>query len=101
MDKENINVALEDLDLLAEHARKEYPMAGFLRVVHSANLIRDVLERQVPKTPTSNDNGGFPEYFETWLECPVCGESIPEYTAENETECYCSGCGQKLLWGND
>ena len=61
-------------------------------------LAISALEKQIPKRPLADDNGSV-EYHECWLECPLCGEAIPEYTSENETECYCVGCGQKLEWG--
>lgn len=61
-------------------------------------LAKKALEKQLPKAPLFEDNGGYPEYFEHWLACPVCDEAIPEYTSENETECYCLNCGQKLKW---
>lgn len=67
--------------------------------LYKANLIAiKVLEKQIPKMPLFEDNGGYPEYFEDWLECPICGEAIPEYTAEKNTWCYCLGCGQRLSW---
>lgn len=62
------------------------------------NLAISALEKQISKIPHAEDNGGYPEYIEHWLECPECGEAIPEYTANNETECYCVGCGQFLKW---
>lgn len=52
-----------------------------------------LIEKQILKRPDFQDND-----HESWGECPVCGESIPEYIEENETECYCLGCGQKLGW---
>lgn len=58
-------------------------------------LLRELLEKQIPKWPVFQDND-----HETWGECPLCGESIPEYVEENETECYCLSCGQKLSWGD-
>ena len=62
------------------------------------NIAIQALEKQISKRPIWNDNGSYAEYFESWLECPKCGEAIPEYTAENNTWCYCLGCGQKLDW---
>jgi len=64
------------------------------------NLAISALEKQMPKRPIADDNGSV-EYYECWIECPLCGEIIPEYTSENETECYCLGCGQKLDWSGD
>lgn len=61
-------------------------------------LAISTLEKQIPKRPLYDDDGGYPEYFERWLACPICDEAIPEYTAENNTWCYCLGCGQKLDW---
>ena len=58
------------------------------------------LEKQLPKRPHADDNGGAEDY-ECWLECTLCGEIIPEYTSENETECYCIRCGQRLDWSGD
>lgn len=70
--------------------------------LHKANLIAiSALEKQISKGPIGNDNGSYAEYFESWLECPKCGEAIPEYTAENNTWCYCLGCGQKLDWSEE
>lgn len=66
--------------------------------LYKANLLAiSVLEKQLSKRPFADDNGSI-EYYEAWLECPVCNEIIPEYTEENETECYCLKCGQKLDW---
>ena len=60
--------------------------------------ITEIFKKRISKRPIGNDNGNYAEYFESWLECPKCGEAIPEYTAENNTWCYCLGCGQKLDW---
>ena len=73
---------------------KQYKRIG----VNSIDLAISALEKQISKGPIGNDNGSYAEYFESWLECPKCGEAIPEYTAENNTWCYCLGCGQKLDW---
>ena len=62
-------------------------------------LAISALEKQIPKRPHADGNGSV-EYPEDWLECPDCGEAIPEYTSENETDCYCVGCGQKLDWSD-
>ena len=59
-----------------------------------------IVEKQVPKKPHADDNGGAEDY-ESWIECPECGEVVPEYTYENETECYCVGCGKKLKWEDE
>lgn len=64
-------------------------------------LAIQALEKQLPKTPLFEDNGGYPEYFEHWLACPICDEAIPEYTAENNTWCYCLECGQLLDWSDE
>lgn len=58
----------------------------------------NIVEKQIPKQPLSDDNGGYPENYERWLECPVCGEPIPEYIEDSETKCYCLQCAQKLVW---
>ena len=55
------------------------------------------LEKQIPMTAIAESNGSC-ENPEDWLECPECGESVPEYTAENEDMCYCVSCGQWLEW---
>ena len=68
------------------------------RALKAVSLAMEILEKQIPKQPLFDNNGGC-EYYEEWIECPVCGEAIPEYTAENETKCFCVGCGQKLSWG--
>lgn len=60
-----------------------------------------LLRKQVPIRPRLDDNGLSCEYYEAWIECPVCSEPIPEYTVENETSCHCIGCGQKLEWGDE
>ena len=62
------------------------------------NTALKALEKQLPKTPLFDDNGGYPEYLEHWLACPICDEAIPEYTAKNNTWCYCLGCGQRIDW---
>ena len=62
------------------------------------NIAIEALEKQIPKRPKAKRAYLYAEYFEEWLECPECGEAIPEYTSDNETECYCVGCGQKLSW---
>ncbi len=64
------------------------------------NLAIAALEKQVAVRPLGCDNGGAEDY-EEWAECPKCSESIPEYTLENETECYCLGCGQFLNWSEE
>lgn len=69
---------------------------GF-RVLEPLSLAISALEKQLPKRPHADDNGGC-EYYECWIECPDCGEAILEYTSENETYYYCVGCGQKLDW---
>lgn len=55
------------------------------------DLSISALEKQIAIRPLAYDNE-----YEEWLECPKCSESIPEYTEENETQCYCLKCGQKL-----
>lgn len=59
------------------------------------DLLRELVEKQIPKCPDFQSND-----HESWGECPLCGESIPEYVEENEVECYCLNCGQKLEWGD-
>lgn len=66
--------------------------------IEAIDVALHALEKQTAKKPLLEDNGGYSEYYEIWLECPVCGEAIPEYTAENNTWCFCLGCGQKLVW---
>jgi hypothetical protein len=78
--------------------RVNMPTSGTYTVLTQAlNMAIELFEKQIPKLPRPDDNGGC-EYYEAWIECPVCSESIPEYTAENETSCYCIGCGQRLEW---
>lgn len=98
--EDEVNMAIEDIEKIVDIARKEYSVSGFLGVVHSAKLIENILKKQIPQSPNYDENGSV-EYPENWLECPGCGEVIPEYIAENETECYCLFCGQKLKWENE
>lgn len=59
--------------------------------------IQVALEKQIPIAAIPESNGSC-EYPEDWLECPECGESVPEYVAENKDMCYCVSCGQWLEW---
>ena len=83
----------------------EYLMEPFGKSVEThkeaVEIAVTALEKQIPLRPVGDNNGGYPEYFEEWIECPKCGEPIPEYTEENETTCYCLGCGQKLDWSSE
>lgn len=69
----------------------------YIILTEALEVAIQALEKQVPVNPNGYDNGGAEDY-EEWAECPKCSESIPEYTLENEMECYCIGCGQKLKW---
>lgn len=78
--------------------KSNYPPSNYTILREALDLAIEALEKQIPKRPKADNNGNYAEYFEEWLECPECGEAIPEYTSGNETECYCVGCGQKLSW---
>jgi len=83
----------ERIDIAKKHYAEEVP--EYIEVLeYAVRLIR----KQKPMLPRPDDNGSA-EYYESWVECPVCSEAIPEYTEEHETECYCLYCGQKLNWG--
>lgn len=75
---------------------ERYGTSGLLP--DTVDAILAIIEKQIPKTANADDNGGYPEYFEKWIECSVCGEPIPEYVEDDETECHCLRCGQKLMW---
>ena len=81
-------------------SQKEIVTGEYDGVAEALDLAISALEKQIPKRPHADDNGGAEDY-ECWIECPLCGEAIPEYTSENETECYCLRCGQKLDWSGD
>ena len=66
------------------------------KAIENHKLIAEACEKQIAIRPLGYDNE-----YEEWLECPKCSESIPEYTEENETECYCLKCGQKLDWSEE
>ena len=91
MNKEEIKNAIEAI-------KANYPPESYTELRKGLDLAIQALEKQIAKRPIANDNGNYAEYFESWLECQDCGEAIPEYTAENNTWCYCLGCGQKLDW---
>ena len=87
--KEAIDILL-DTDLTCYgYSKKEVDEAG--------NMGAEALEKQIPKKPKAERVYLYAEHFEEWLECPECGEVIPDIS-DNETECYCAGCGQKLSW---
>jgi hypothetical protein len=97
---------MNDIEKAVEHLKRlknDFPAKGhpilYSNHCERIDLAISALEKQLPKRPHADDNGGC-EYYECWIECPDCGEAIPEYTSENETDCYCVGCGQKLDWSD-
>ena len=77
--------------------RLKEPIAYLKPIAESASLDNykkylglslSALEKQIPKRPNADSNGSV-EYYECWIECPDCGEIVPEYTSENETELLC------------
>ena len=105
LELEDIEVALEDLDSFVECARQNYSMAGFLGVVHSANLIRESLEKQTPRQVE------YEEYETNYGEittinrhnhrCPICKERNAIFDYNGQALDYCGRCGQKLNWSGD
>ena len=90
MKSEDIEVALEDLDIMVEQSRLNLGMVGFLSIVHSANLIKQTLEKQTPKEIVSiNDN-------ESYFVCS-CGFTVGYFEDSREHK-YCLNCGQKIEW---
>lgn len=81
--------------------KNNMPTSGtYVILTEALNLAIKALEKKIAIRPLGFDNGGAEDY-EEWAECPKCSESIPEYTLENETECYCLGCGQFLNWSEE
>jgi len=50
-----------------------------------AKAVIDAIEREKPKVVKEINKG---DYYH--IECPSCGKTL------NQTDTYCSGCGQKL-----
>lgn len=91
MKLEDIELALEDIDSMVELARQTYTTAGFLGIVHSANLIRAALEKQIEKEPewvigSRHHSDNVKAY------CDECREELIEDYP------YCPKCGQRILW---
>ncbi len=79
-----IETALEDLDILVEVARQHMGIAQWLGIVPSALIIKESLEKQIEKKPILKD----------WIwKCSVCGYQPKEI--ENN---YCEKCGNKFDW---
>ena len=94
-----IEEAIKQIDCLAEFIMKNIEGEPSKSEGAVECAIR-LLEKQIAVRPLGFDDGGS-EYYEGWVECPKCSESIPEYTLKNETECYCLGCGQFLNWSEE
>lgn len=88
---DEIEIVLEDLDELIELARKKYNIAGFLSIVHSANMIRGLLEKQVSKKPKEVD------YDDGYFKCSGCG-GLVSWLDSPKVHKYCLLCGQKIDW---
>lgn len=98
MKTERVIRQLEDLkDHCKDFANDDEDGNVWSNDIEALDVAIKILEKQIRVNPNGYDNGGAEDY-EEWAECPKCSESIPEYTLENETECYCIGCGQKLKW---
>ena len=94
-----IKTAIEELETLK--ALYEFvESVDMSKPVGAIDIAIRLLGKQVAIRPVACDNGSV-EYHEEWAECPKCSESIPEYVTENETKCYCLGCGQRLDWGRE
>lgn len=87
----DIELALEDLDNIVEDARVNKSMVGFLNKVHSANTMKEALEKQIPKQVKELDK----EYG--YFICNTCDHYI-NYSDDYESHKYCLNCGQKLDW---
>ena len=93
-----IKAAIEELETLK--ALYEFvESVDMSKPVGAIDTAIRLLGKQVAIRPVACDNGSV-EYHEEWAECSKCGESIPEGTLEDETGCYCLGCGQRLDWSN-
>ena len=79
----NIELTLEDLDILVETARKHMTTGSWLGIVHSALVMKEALEKQIPMKPIKA------EYD---YNCPICGYEYLSYQR------YCEYCGQLLDW---
>ena len=85
MNKEDIFLTLEDIDTMVDSARNGN-MVHFLNVVHSANIIRQALEKQIPQKAKFTPEGNiFGVYY-----CVSCKQIVSSNTN------YCFNCGQKL-----
>ncbi len=83
-----------------ETLKRKYAKITIIELSDALITLKNLVEKQIAVRPLGFDNGGAEDY-EEWAECPKCSESIPEYTLENETECYCLGCGQFLNWSEE
>ena len=59
--------------------------------------IKNVVEKQIPKSPTYDGDGYAPDGTFVWDEwlCPRCGS---RFEVEYEEHNYCPNCGQHILW---
>lgn len=85
MDKESIDMALEDLDRIVQYARLEYTMPAFLQLTHSAVLMREALLKQRPQV----------------AGCRICNDTSNSRYYENHKYNYCPHCGQRLRWEDE
>ena len=59
-------------------------------------ILADSLKKQVPKTVTKKHDKGLTLIGGEIAVCPGCGSNI--FIVFNESNNYCSCCGQKLRW---
>ena len=86
------NVVIEDLDKLVKCARETYTIAGFLSIVNSATILREALEKQIPRTALLDEDSSY-------FVCGNCKSGI-NYTSDKIDHRYCLNCGQRLDWGD-
>lgn len=62
-------------------------------------ILVDSLRKQIPVTVTQKNDKGLTLIGGEIAVCPSCGSNI--FMVFNESNNYCSCCGQKLRWKNE
>ena len=60
-------------------------------------LAIDALNKERPIPPYRDDNGGYPENYESFFVCGKCDMPIPEHCADERMP-FCPECGQRIDW---
>lgn len=90
----DIELALEDLDILVEIARQHMTIGEWLGITRSALIMKKSLEKQIPKKPIRK----------SWSisKCPACGTNLGEWLEDGYHDDWDNlkicDCGQKLDW---